>query len=287
MDTLTLPDLDIVRTTLIPCTWRADENGESTEERDGDAAAATQREGLGLMDVKFSPFNSWYRIASFWEGDFMERTVPGAFKRTIAAHNAAVRTDAHNVKTLFNHGMDMYIDQKLLGDIDELAEDADSPRSTVWLWDTSYNRDLLPGLRSGAYGSSFMFRVLRDEWNNEPDKSDYNPDGLPERTIKEVRLFEAGPVTWPANPAATAGMRCASATDAYYDHLARRDPQRVDSLRSQLTALRDASRPVVIDTRPADGPAPEPPTDPASSHSGVSLLALRQQRIREAQLARL
>lgn len=249
---LTLPGLHVVRATLVACEWRAADDADSDD--------------LGVLVVRFSPFNTWYEIDSMWEGKFLERTVKGAFKRTIAAHNAATKVDAHSVKTLFNHGMDFNIGDKLLGDIEELKEYPDSPRSTVRLWDTSYNRDLLPGLRRDAYGSSFMFRVIQDEWNDEPEKADHNPDGLPERTIKEIRLFEAGPVTFPANPAASAGMRCVSVTDDYYEQLARREPQRVDLMRSQLSALRE-SRPADPGTRPDDGPAPEPPTDPAARHS--------------------
>lgn len=261
-DTQTLPGLAIVRNTLVGTTLRS---------------ADPERDDLGLMDVRFSPFNTWYRIDSFWEGAFLERTVPGFAKRTFAAHKAATRIDAHNIKTLFNHGMDFHIGDKLLGDIEEAQEDEDSPRTTVRLWDTSYNRDLLPGLRSGAYGSSFMFQVIRDEWNNEPQKSDHNPDGLPERTIREARILEAGPVTWPASPTATAGMRCASGTDAYYEHLARRDPQRVDGMRSQLLALRSAGP--APRTPDDDGPAIAPPTDPAPRHSGGLTPGERRRRL--------
>lgn len=262
MSDLTLPDLDIVRTWHLPVELRADESDE---------------DGLGLMDVRFSRFDTWYRIDSWWEGSFMERTVRGAFKRTISAHNAARNVDAHNVKTLFNHGMDFHIGDKILGAIERLKEESDSPVSTVRLFDTSYNRDLLPGLRSGVYGSSFMFRVIKDEWNNEPEASEDNPDGLPERTIKEVRVFEAGPVTWPANPDATAGMRCLSGTDTYYEHLARRDPHRVDGLRSRLTALR--SNGPAAGTPKDTGLATEPSTDSAPRHSGDSARAYRARRL--------
>ena len=258
-----LLDLTVVRMTTLPCELRADD-----EERDD----------LGDLVTRFSPFNSWYRIDSMWEGSFLERTVAGAFKRTLTAHNAAQRVDAHSIKTLFNHGMDFNIGDKLLGDVTDAREEDDSPVTVTRLWDTSYNRDLLPGLRSGAYGSSFMFRVVKDEWNNEPGASDHNPDGLPERTIKEARVFEAGPVTWPANPAASAGMRSLSATDAFYEHLARRDPERVGELRSQLPALH-AERPALFGTRDADGPAEQEPTDPASSHSGGLTHAQRERLI--------
>jgi hypothetical protein len=40
---------------------------------------------------------------------------------------------------------------------------------------------------------------------------------MPERTIREVQLFEFGPVVFPAYPAATAGMR--SLTDHYLECL--------------------------------------------------------------------
>ena len=78
--------------------------------------------------------------------------------------------------------------------------------------------------------------------------------------------MEAGPVTWPANPAATAGMRCLSGTDSFYAALARRDPARVDDLRSRLTALRSAT-PLAPGTGAPTGHAPVPTGDPASRHS--------------------
>jgi phage head maturation protease len=249
---LTIPELTVVRTTLLPCEVRNADDGEP--------------DGLGELVTRFSPFGSWYRIDSFWEGSFLERSVPAAFKQTISAHNKAQRVDAHQIRTMFNHGMDMQIDSKLLGDVIDARIDDDSPVTVTRLWDTSYNRDLLPGLRSGAYGSSFMFRVVKDEWNNEPGASEHNPDGLPERTLKEVRVFEAGPVTWPANPAATAGMRSLSGTDAYYEFLARRDPERVGELRSQIVALHPER--AAIGTREAAGAALQEPSEPAPGHSG-------------------
>jgi HK97 family phage prohead protease len=266
MDTLTVPDLDIVRTTLVSVSWR-DAAPEDT--------AATETDVLGVMDVRFSPFNTWYEIDSFWEGRFLERTVPGAFKRTINQHNDP--NSAHNMKTLFNHGMDLHIGDKLLGDIADLREEADSPVSTVNLWDTSYNRDLLPGLKRGSYGSSFMFRVTKESWDNDPGQSDHNPEGLPERTIKETSTMEAGPVTWPASPTASAGMRCASATDAYYEHLARRDPQRVERMRDRITALR--SNRLAPGARPADALATHEPDDSAPSRSIGLTPAARRRRL--------
>lgn len=182
-----------------------------------------------LMEVRFSRFGTWYEIDSYWEGTFLERTARGAFKKTIAENGA-------NVKVLFNHGMDFFIGDKILGATEDLREAKDSPVGLVRMFDTRYNDDLLPGLRAGVYGSSFMFRVIRDEWNDEPGASDHNPKGLPERTIKEVKLYEFGPVTFPANPESTAGIR--SMTDEYYAQLRARDPRRVDELFARTRSLR-------------------------------------------------
>lgn len=199
------------------------EDDEATE----DAPATDGR--LATLEVDFSEFDVWYEIDSWWEGRFLERTVKGAFKRTIARNG-------DNVKVFFNHGYDPSIGSKVLGVPELLEERPTSPHLEAGLLDTSYNRDLLPGLRAGAYGSSFMFEVTAESWDHEPEASDYNPNGLPERTITEVNLFEAGPVTWPANPSATSGVR--SGTDWLIEQMQERDADRADDLLRSLAGFR-------------------------------------------------
>jgi hypothetical protein len=269
--------LELVRDLLVPVAVRAKtEDDEASDD-------------LGIMEVRYSILNEWYRINSWWEGDFLERAASGAFKKTIDSHNRAKNVDAHNMKTLFNHGMDFHIGDKLLGNITRAAEEKDSPVNDVRLYDTSYNRDLLPGLRDGGYGSSFMFRVVVDEWNNEPGVSDHNPEGLPERTLKEVRVFEAGPVTFPANPLATAGMRCMGATDRYYDDLAKRGgSSRVETLRDKVRALRPttAGNPTVIDLAAAAVTPDEPVTDHSARDKRTGTIARLAREARIAALTR-
>jgi hypothetical protein len=209
--------------------------------RSGSLYRATEDESeLGRLVVRFSPFDTWYEINSFWEGRFLERTVPGAFKKT--AREAKRSDGRYSTKVLYNHGTDFHIGDKMLmvpDRFEEANEDGyHGPLIEGDLFDTSYNRDLLPGLRADAYGSSFMFSVIREDWVNEPEPSDHNPEGLPERTIREQRTFEAGPVTWPASPTATAGMRGRSGTDAWMERVAARNHTRYDDLVRSYEAAR-------------------------------------------------
>lgn len=165
-------------------------------------------------------FDEWTEIDSWFEGRFLERLAPGAFKKTIRENKPAMRVT-------FDHGFDLQLNDKPLGPIDVLKEDARGAYYEVPLLDTDYNRDfILPTLQGrlmngeqrgsdGLVGASFRFRVVREEWAEEPDRSDDNPDGIPERTITEVRLHEFGPVVYPAYDGATAKVR--SLTDHYIE----------------------------------------------------------------------
>lgn len=169
------------------------------------APALTAKPDTGTgrtMVIDFSPFGAWYEINSRQEGHFLERTVFGAFADTI-------REDKAQMRSQFDHGTDPYIGSKPLGRITKLEETWVGPRGEVELLDATYVRDIAAGLRAGVYGSSFRFATEVDEWDKRPKKTAYNPRGIPERTIRKVRLYEFGPVTMPANPAATAGVRSA------------------------------------------------------------------------------
>ncbi len=247
---------------------------DEEEEPDEGAAAAPDDGRLGTLEVLFSRFDTWYEIDSWWEGRFMEQTRSGSFARTIDQRGS-------QVKVLFNHGFDFHVGDKVVSVPEVLEERDDGPYLEGPLFDTSYNRDLLPGLRAGAYGSSFMFEVLGEEWDREPEASEHNPEGLPERTITEVRLYEAGPVTWPANPEATSGVRCG--TDWYASQLVERDPDQRDELVRSFTAFRALHG---LGTPPPDGGPAAPtangteaptPDDPSARHAKVS--AARRQRL--------
>ena len=184
----------------------------------------------------FSVFNQWTEIDSAWEGRFLERIAPGAFSKTF-------QDRAGQIQVLFNHGQDPEIGDKILGDITDLREDETGARYEVSLFD-GIPPLVMGGLRANKYGSSFRFKVTRDDIVDEPKASDHNPDALPERTVREVNLYEFGPVTFPAYATATAGVR--SMTDEYI----------VDRFRSRPDRLRELIASIQV-------PAPSEDAEPA------------------------
>lgn len=113
---------------------------------------------------------------------------PGAFKKTLQEQQPQV---------LFNHGFDPQVGEKPLGVPSVLREDDVGLYAEVPLDDTSYNADIRASLRSGALRAmSIAFQAKDVEFNEERT----------ERYITQARLFEFGPVTFPANTAATAAL---------------------------------------------------------------------------------
>lgn len=214
---------------------------------------ATEGEGEGsgrpVMAGHFAVFNQWTEINSY-EGNFLEQFMPGSFKKTISENR-------DNMKPLFQHGYDYVVGDKPLGPIDELREDEDGVYYEVPLLDAPYVAEVLPGLEAGLYGASFRFRVIREEFDEEPGVSDDNPRGLPERKVKEVHVPEFGPVTFPAYEGASAGIRSLRASElafaAAYDRMKKQDERQAHQL-----AARFATR----DEHPGECTHPEGEVDP-------------------------
>ena len=208
----------------------------------------------------FTKFETWNEIDSYFEGRFMERTVGGSFKKTI-------RENIDRIRVQFDHGYDTYIGSAPLGPIDVLREEDEGPYYGVPLLDTDYNRDRMLPLLSGrlmdgtltgsALGASYRFRVTKEEWVEPRSATSHNPEKLPERTIREVSLYEFGPVTFPAQIQATAGVRSVSLTDHYFERQLARNGQ-VARAAQRLASI---AGPAALGTGLAD------PTEPTAGHS--------------------
>jgi HK97 family phage prohead protease len=209
--------------------------------RPGAELRAAEDGGMPTLVGRFAVFNEWTEIDSVWEGQFLERVAPGAFSKTITENRGGMRV-------LFDHGHDPHIGSKPLGPIEDLREEEDGPHYVVPLFDTAYNRELIPGLEAGVYGASFRFKVMREEFEKKPEPSTYNPSGLPERTITEARVMEFGPVTFPAYEGATAGVR--SLTDDFILAELVGSPDRLRDLLTKTTIAPSTPTPAVATSAP-------------------------------------
>ena len=120
-------------------------------------------------------------------GGFVERILPGAFKRVL--------NRGDDVLALYNHAMDNLLATRAAGTL-RLSEDETGLRYEFDLdpSDPDHQRVIAKVKRGDLRGSSFGFRVETDEWATTDE--DY-----PLRSIKSVAaLRDVGPVSQPAYP---------------------------------------------------------------------------------------
>ena len=133
-----------------------------------------------------------------WPG-VLERIMPGAF-------DTAIRDD--DVRGLFNHNPDNLLGRtsaKTLG----LASDKVGLRYANDVAETTVSRDVQEHIRRGdLQGSSFSFQA-RSKGENWIEEKDSDGHTFEIREITDIRLFDVGPVTFPAYGATTTGIRSA------------------------------------------------------------------------------
>lgn len=194
--------------------------------------AQPSNDGLTLEGYA-AVFNDWTDIDS-WEGTFRERIAPGAFKKTLSERMPVLQ---------FDHGTHPLIGSLPLGVFTLLKEDEHGLRTKARLSDNWLVEPVRDAIREGAItGMSFRFRVINDIWRKGEDK-------VPERTITEVALYEAGPVVFPAYEQTTVGVRSRELLTALSD------PQVRSEVALLLTASTDSQELAAFtDTR--DEPTP-------------------------------
>jgi HK97 family phage prohead protease len=166
-------------------------------------------------------FGSPTFIAS-WDGEFEEEIMPGAFRKTLRAKIPVLQ---------FDHGRDARTGSVPIGAMEDVHEDDTGLYVKARLFDNPVVEPIRQAIEGGAIdGMSFRFEVLRDEWRDK-DGVKIKPDELSsllweagergplKRSILEVKLYEAGPVVFPAYDATSVGVRSLL---AQFDHEERR-----------------------------------------------------------------
>ncbi len=174
------------------------ETAHSARDRRPVRLVERSEEGRPTLTGHFAVFNTPTEINSLYEGHFIERFAPGAFKKTLRENKG--------LRVLFQHGHDPELGDKPIADLLRAFEDERGARYEATLFD-GLPQLVVDGLRAGAYGASFRFRSLHERLEQDPGSSEHNPAGLPERTVLEASVAEFGPVTFPAYEGADASLR--------------------------------------------------------------------------------
>lgn len=120
------------------------------------------------------------------------------------AFNAAIRND--DVVGLFNHDQDNVLGRTSAGTM-RLSIDQRGLKYEIDPADTElHKRVAVAQQRGDVPGSSFGFVVL--------DEGEFADDGRRIREIRNVQLFDVGPVTYPAYQGTNKGDRCVRSTTA-------------------------------------------------------------------------
>jgi len=132
----------------------------------------------------------------FWNA--VERIGRHAFDRALS--------EPHDVRALFNHNENFLLGRTSAGTL-RLSVDDIGLKYEADIPDTQTGRDVAESIRRGDLtGSSFAFLITSESWESR----DGEPDLV---TIRDVDLFDVGPVTFPAYESSTTGLRGGSCDD--------------------------------------------------------------------------
>ena len=139
---------------------------------------ATELHGYGVV------FNTWAEIRDIWGSSWQESWANGSTAKTIAEAD---------IRSLFNHDPNIVLGRNRAGTL-TLAEDGTGLRTVIKPPASSWGTPVVEAIRRGdVSGMSVAFTVVRDEWERPQVKGDPY-----KRTIREARLYDVGPVTFPA-----------------------------------------------------------------------------------------
>ena len=184
-------------------------------------AGADDGDGLTL-DGYGAVFGSPTRIDS-WEGVFDEEIARGAFKKSLQERTPVLQ---------FDHGRHPMVGSIPLGSFDTLREDENGLHVVARLHDNWLVQPVRDAIKSEAIpGMSFRFSVVKDEWRDTAGKlvkgddvqrllwssNSSDPASILTRTLREVKLYEVGPVVFPAYADTSVGVRSREILDALTD----------------------------------------------------------------------
>lgn len=137
-------------------------------------------------------------------GGFREVIIPGAFSRALK--------EQQDVRALINHDPNMVLGRTASGTL-ELTQDEKGLKFRVQMPDTTYAHDLMESMSRGDINQcSFGFMAVDQNWTDSmanPAYADADDNGqrVVVRELKDMDLLDVSPVTYPAYPETSVGLR--------------------------------------------------------------------------------
>lgn len=192
---------------------------------EGDSPKALS--GYGAVFYRESEPGSEYWL---WD-DFVERLMPGCFDR-------ALKED--DVRSFFNHDPNTILGRRAFAADDSLKLTIDETGLRYEVVYDSTDPDhvaIFSKVRSGKVtGSSFMFVPTAETYRSETDPETKKRIDIVE--VTEVRLYEVGPVVFPAYDATTSEVRRRMSETLTVRERQLRDERRAAADGSKLQAFR-------------------------------------------------
>ena len=179
---------------------KSDTGGKESRVMDlEDVELRIQENGHTMLVGYAAKFGKW----SVDLGGFREKIREGAFDDVLE----------DDVRALKNHDSNLVLGRTTSGTL-RLKTNKTGLRFEIDMPDTTTGRDTLEEVRrKDITGCSFAFRIAEEEWHETKQSGEIT------RTIIKIdRLFDVGPVTYPAYPDTTVAAR---SLDAYKEHLQR------------------------------------------------------------------
>ena len=240
----------------------------------GDAGDGLTLDGYGAVFNRLTVIDSW-------EGRFREQIAPGAMKRSFRETPPKVQ---------FDHGRHPMIGSIPIAELRSATEDSHpelAPDGGAHIIARLHDNWLVEPVRdaisSGAVsGMSFRFSVVQEAWSRADGspirddrdlaaeleraiREDLGEDELPVRTLRQLKVPEVGPVTWPAYADTSVSVR-SKVIDLGRLH----DPEQRKLLASAV---------LLADLAEADGDAAQRSTDPVGEHAAAVTDAQRSTEV--------
>jgi hypothetical protein len=150
--------------------------------------AAGRDDPHAVMVGHAAVFDEWTKIHSVFEGRFMERLAPGAFKDSIS--------DDHRIVTLYDHGHDPSVGNKPLGRVSQLREDGRGLWFEVELFNADYVDDSTRSAQGLTGNGPYSRRVRPLIWRSGDRAAGNSFRGTATSTWTNRVLCPLTRVTW-------------------------------------------------------------------------------------------